>query len=172
MAAAVKPKGNRLRRLIEKMDVECEKLLGKCKEATLETEVAIFAQCGRWIAVRQKSAEPDQDGEGLLDAYKRTIDTAQGEIAQRAERERAASSKQLYLARRDAEPNLDIANGGAELEALKSRLPHADVHRADVDRGGGGGEAITIAGANRLVRPYLSGDMGGELDEPRRDDEF
>src|SRR5262249_35450554 len=63
-------------------------------------------------------------------------------------------------------------NGGAELEALKSRLPATDDGGGDGGRRGGGGGISVAIGASRIVRPELPGNTDTLFDEPRGGDEF
>lgn len=159
--------------LLAALDAEAESLLSASKDGSLETRISIFANVAKWLQVRNRISDPD-DTSGLLDAYRRTINTAQSEVAEReAERVKTVNSPKRFLGRyQRAANNATRDNGGPQLDALKSRLPRADERGADGDRGGGGGAGVAIAGANRIVHPQLPGDAGTEFDERHHDDEF
>src|SRR5262245_23401191 len=75
--AAKKRKGD----LVSRMDAEAESLLASTQKASLETRVAIFGQVAKWVQVRNRLGE--DEGSGLLDAYRRSIDAAQSAVAER-----------------------------------------------------------------------------------------
>lgn len=166
------------RDLVVDMDTEAEELLNRVKDekVSLDTRLAVFSQVARWVQVRNRLGDRDEAATELLNVYRSTIETGQqGALAEReAERVKDLNDPpRRFLGRKQrAAKHGTRDNGGAELEALKSRLPRANVSDPDGDRRGGGGEAIGIAGANRLIRAELPGDRDWDLDSHHSGDEF
>jgi len=169
--------------LVSRLDTEAAGLLVKAGSASLETRIDIFEKVGKWISIRNRLKEAEEE-KGLLDAYRTRINAAQSEVAQReAERVKAINYERTaghgvgksptYLGRKQrAAKGGTSDNGGAELEALISRLPSTDDGDPVGDRRSRRGETVAIRGANRLVRPDTIGNSDTLFDESSKFDEF
>jgi hypothetical protein len=164
--------------LMAAMNREAGKILELAAKDTtsIETRLLAFDKVARWMQISNRI--PDSGEEGLLDAYRERIDTAESEVAER-EAHRIKSAKDPgHDVRRNlgkhqrAAKNAEGGNGGPALEALKSRLPATNDGNADDHRGGGGGEGLAIAGANRIVHADLPGNTDTRFDESHSSDEF
>jgi len=161
--------------LVARMDTFADELINEANagKVTLETRLAAFAHVTKWVHVRNRLTDGQEDG-ALLDEYKSTLDGAAREIAARAEGTNRTLAA-LERAQADRVPRPSAGDvGGAELEALKSRIPGPDDGDHSGDRQGNGGTVSVNAGPMRLVRSELPGnvDPDSDFDEPGNRDEF
>ncbi len=159
--------------LVARMDTFADQLLNECNEGkiTLETRLAAFAHVTKWVHVRNRLTDSQEDG-ALLDEYKSTLDGAAREIAARADgTNRALAALERANADRVVRPSAGDV-GGAELEALKSRIPVANDGDNGSHRASSRGAGVVDAGPIGLVRSQHIGNVESDLDEPGDRDEF
>ena len=108
---------------------------------SLDMKMDLFERIGKWVAIKNKL---EDDGAGGIADYKRRLHAEQSETDQHPAARRPGHGAQ--------------ANGGARLNAIKSRIPRSDDAGADGDRRGGGGEDAAVAGDAGGVRPGAAGD--------------
>ena len=95
----------------------------------LDMKMDLFERVGKWVSIKNKLE--NDDGGGIAD-YKRKLHAATGET----DKHPAAGRSRRQAA----------ANGGSRLDAIKSRIPHADDVSADSHGGDSGDEDSAAAG--------------------------
>jgi hypothetical protein len=161
-----KPTGDRGREILSKMDQAATALLKlDDKTTTLQTRLEVFSAVAKWMGVRNRITELESEHDGLLGDYKLRL---AGNSRQPGPEGSAPAREDLPRRPERVGPGREIerpsANdyGGAELEALKQRLPKSDERRVDGDGLGRGGAGVIAPGADGEFRV----DLGGAKREP------
>lgn len=92
------------------------------KSDNLDMKMDLFEKVGKWVWIKNKL---EDDGAGGIADYKRRLHAESSEADKRPTARRSRGAEQ---------------NGGARLDAIKSRIPQADARGFDRDSGDSGDE--------------------------------
>lgn len=167
--------------LVSLMDDFAQKLLQDAKSGSQDggeplpigTRLDVFAKVSSWVGVRNR-IEDSGDGAELR-SYQDRI-KAGGAAHKRTPISAGSRSRPAYSRRGIEARNPDIkridGDGGAKLEAIKSRLPRANDGDAGGDSVDPGGKVSAAPGSPDGRSAALSGPKNGHLDGTRVRDQL
>ena len=163
--------------LVNAIDVFANGLLKEASEANdpplpLLTKLDVLDKLARWVAVRNKVAapnEPDDNEGGQLDIIRSRLKArnAAGRKTPGVLGDRPGDFVNTTYARRPVDERRD--GDGADLAALKARLPRADDGGDDGDRDDARGEDDPFVIGSRIIRADVSRDQPGDDDGADRE---
>lgn len=107
----------------------------------LDMKMDLFEKVGKWVWIKNKL---EDDGAGGIADYKRRLHAESSETDKRPTARRSRGAEQ---------------NGGARLDAIKSRIPQADARSHDGDSGDSGDEDTIDDGNGGGLHSGLHGDQ-------------
>lgn len=168
--------GKRLKRMVvtaenaffvKRMDVFATEILKQAFDAkdppmSIEVKLDVLANLTKWVLVRNKLADAGEQLEGkALDGIRNQLKSNAASRALPRLGERPGD----FVTHRYGRRPQDLNDGdGADLAALKARLPRADAGGDDDDSDDAGGEDDPLSGDDGVIRTDVSGDQSGDDD--------